>query len=317
VSERFKGLSTRVLVAVVAIPLIVWLALEGGYPFFTLVAAISSFSLYEFYSLVKKKGVFPLVWLGLAAGILVNAAFVYERLQVEVFQFFSSHGYQLKMFSQLQFLLVIQIVFLLLVLIVELFRTKGSALLDVSSTVGGVLVISLCLGLLVGLRELFSYGFPMHKFMASSFFASDAELEIVNRWGGFTVVAVLVSIWMCDTAAYFAGVRFGKRKLFPRVSPGKTWEGAAAGFLAAVLTMVAAQQLVLGYLAVADGLILGSIVGVFGQIGDLVESRFKRDAGVKDSSALIPEHGGMYDRFDSLVFVTPFVYLYIDFIVLS
>ncbi|MBI2620512.1 MAG: phosphatidate cytidylyltransferase, partial [Ignavibacteriales bacterium] len=281
------------------------------------VALISAISLHEFYSLMKTKGAAPLVWLGLLAGLLVNGAFIYERLQVEIYQFFASHGYQLKMFSQLQFLLVVQIVFIILVLIVELFRTKGSALMNVGSTLSGVLVISLCFGLLVGLRELFSYGFPVHKFMASSMFASGAELETVNRWGGFTILAVLASIWMCDTAAYFAGVSFGSHKLFPRVSPGKTWEGAAAGFVAAVATMMVVQYLALGYLTRTDALMLGAIIGVFGQMGDLVESRLKRDAGVKDSSAIIPGHGGVYDRFDSLVFVTPFVYLYVDFVALS
>ena len=109
----------------------------------------------------------------------------------------------------------------------------------------------------------------------------------------------------------------GKRKLLERVSPGKTWEGAIAGFLGALVTMVAAQRWLLGYLTVFDGILIGLIVGVFGQMGDLVESRFKRDAGLKDASGIIPGHGGVYDRFDSLVFVSPLVYLYIDFVVLS
>ena len=110
---------------------------------------------------------------------------------------------------------------------------------------------------------------------------------------------------------------FGKHKLFERVSPGKTWEGSVFGFVFAVVTMVIAQQTVLAYLALHHAVVLGVFVGVFGQIGDLVESRFKRDAGVKDSSTIIPGHGGVYDRFDSLVFLAPIAYLYIDFVVLS
>jgi phosphatidate cytidylyltransferase len=315
-SSRFSSLPTRVAVAVVAIPLIVWTAMEGGYPFFALVAVISGLSLYEFYGLAEKKGAFPLKTLGIIAGFIVNGAFLYERLQVEVFAFFETRGIRLSMFSQLQFLLVTILVFLLLVLLVELFRRKGSPTLNAATTVLGVVVLSLFFGTLISIRELFPYGFPVSKFFATSV-ASDVQLETISRWGGYTVVSLLATIWLCDTAAYFGGLTFGRHKLFERVSPKKTWEGAAFGFVAAVLTMLAARSLVLEYLRLQDALVIGGIVGLFGQLGDLVESRFKRDAGVKDSSAIIPGHGGVYDRFDSLVFVAPIVYLYIDFVVLS
>ena len=109
----------------------------------------------------------------------------------------------------------------------------------------------------------------------------------------------------------------GRHKLFVRVSPNKTWEGAVWGFIAAVATMIIAQKLILPYLRLHQAIIIGMIIGVFGQIGDLVESLFKRDAGVKDSSSIIPGHGGVLDRFDSLIFVSPILYLYIDFVVLS
>jgi phosphatidate cytidylyltransferase len=172
------------------------------------------------------------------------------------------------------------------------------------------------LGTLIYVRELFPYGFPVHKFFPTSY-AGDAELAAISRWGGYTIVSIFASIWMCDTAAYFGGSIFGRHALFERVSPKKTWEGSAFGFIAALLTMIIARATVLDYLRLQDALVIGGIVGVFGQLGDLVESRFKRDAGVKDSSSLIPGHGGVYDRFDSLVFVAPIVYLYIDFVVLS
>jgi phosphatidate cytidylyltransferase len=105
--------------------------------------------------------------------------------------------------------------------------------------------------------------------------------------------------------------------LFARVSPKKTWEGAVWGLAASILTMIAAQHFFLVYLEIYQAVLIGLIIGVFGQMGDLVESLFKRDAGVKDSSALIPGHGGVLDRFDSLIFVAPILYLYIDFVVLS
>ncbi len=315
-SSRFSSLPTRVLVALVAIPVIVWAAMAGSYFFFFLVALFSAISLHEFYGLAEKKGAFPLEAVGLVAGFAVNGAFIYERLQVEVFSFFASRGFPLSMFSQLQFLLVTLLVFLLIVLLIELFRQKGSPLINAGATVFGVMVVSLFFGTLIELRELFPYGFPVSKFFSVSI-AGGVELATISRWGGYTIVSLLASIWVCDTAAYFGGLTFGRHRLFERVSPKKSWEGAVFGFVGALVTMLAARSLVLEYLRIQDALIIGTIVGVCGQLGDLVESRFKRDAGVKDSSMIIPGHGGVYDRFDSLVFVAPIVYLYIDFVVLS
>lgn len=312
----FKTLPIRVAVAAVAIPIITWLSMRGGYWFFGFVALISEISLYEFYQLSERKGASPQNLLGLVAGLLISATFMYERLQVEIYSFFSERGVHLFMFSQLQLLLVIQLVFLLVVLLVELFRRKGSPFQNLGATVLGVFTLPLFFGTLIMVRELFPYGFPVHKFFSTAF-ASDDQLDIIDRWGGYTIISLLACIWICDTAAYFAGVKLGKHKLLERVSPNKTWEGAAFGFVFAILSMLAARFLVLDYLTTWDAVVLGSFVGVFGQLGDLIESRFKRDADVKDSSAIIPGHGGVYDRFDSLVFVAPFVYLYIDFVVLS
>lgn len=315
-NSAFSTLPKRVGVAIVAIPLIIWLTMEGGFFFFAFVALISSFSLYEFYLLAERKGAFPLKTIGIIGGFVVNAAFMYERMQVEVFTFFAARGIHLSMFSQLQFLLFVQLLVLLLVLLIELFRTKGSPTVNVATTILGVFFISLFFGTLISTRELFPYGFPVHKFFQAGF-ADDVQLQAINRWGGFTLVSLFAAIWICDTAAYFGGARFGKHKLFERVSPKKTWEGAVFGFVFAVLTMVVARIVVLEYLRLQDAIVIGAMVGLFGQLGDLIESRFKRDAGVKDSSAIIPGHGGVFDRFDSLVFVAPFVYLYIDFVVLS
>ncbi|HXG39162.1 MAG TPA: phosphatidate cytidylyltransferase [Bacteroidota bacterium] len=315
-SSPYSTLPTRVMVALVAIPLILWAAFQGGYWFFALVALISGFSLWEFYLLAERKGVAPLKLIGLIFGLLVNFAFVYERAQIDLYRFFEGMGIRLSMFSQLQLLLVLELVFVVLVLLVELFRHKGSPLLNIGTTVLGVVTISLFFGTLIAIRELFPYGFPVYKFFPSAL-AQEQSLEQINRWGGFTIAAILATVWICDTAAYFGGLSLGKHKLFERVSPKKTWEGAVFGFVFANITMLVVQMLFLEYLSYSDALVIGSIIGVFGQVGDLIESRFKRDVEVKDSSAIIPGHGGVYDRFDSLVFVAPILYLYIDFVVLS
>ncbi len=131
------------------------------------------------------------------------------------------------------------------------------------------------------------------------------------------VISLFAIIWICDTAAFHVGSALGRHKLFPRVSPNKSWEGAVAGFVAALLAAAAAKYLVLEFLTLGSAVLIGAIVGIFGQIGDLVESLLKRDAGVKDSSTLIPGHGGVFDRFDSLLLVSPLVYLYVDFILFT
>jgi phosphatidate cytidylyltransferase len=314
---KFESLSTRVLVALIAIPIILWLTMLGGYFFFFLIAVISSLTLYEFYGLAEAKGAAPLKTLGLIAGVIINAVFVYERFQVDIYQFVLTHfSIHLAMFSQHQLLTVVLLKFLLLTLLIELFRSKGSPMINVATTISGVMIVSLCFGTLIFLRELFPYGFPVYKFFATGY-ADDLQLAQINRWGGYTVIAVFASIWMCDTAAYFGGVTFGRHRLFESVSPKKTWEGAVFGFIFSVLTMISAKLLVVSYLTFQHAIVIGVLIGIFGQLGDLIESRFKRDAGVKDSSTLIPGHGGLYDRFDSLVYISPIVYLYIDFVVLS
>jgi phosphatidate cytidylyltransferase len=125
------------------------------------------------------------------------------------------------------------------------------------------------------------------------------------------LVALMLVVCGMDTAAYGFGKAFGRRKLCPRISPGKTVEGAIAGLLAA-LAITAAAGHWLG-LPLYHGVILGLSLGVVGQAGDLFESMLKRRAGVKDSGAVLPGHGGILDRFDSLLFTAPLAYFYLSF----
>ena len=105
----------------------------------------------------------------------------------------------------------------------------------------------------------------------------------------------------------------GRHKLFKRVSPQKSWEGAVFGFVFAVAAMIVAKPFILSFLSWQDVIILGIIIGSVGQVGDLIESLLKRDAGIKDSSALVPGHGGIFDRFDSLLFSAPAIWLYLKY----
>jgi len=310
-----SNLTVRVLVAVVGIPLILLLTMSGGFSFFAFVAVVSSLALTEFYALARAKGAFPQAIPGILFGLFLSTVFIFARLRDAVLGFLLAHGLGVPAPTMAQYFLILFLLFVPLMLLVELFRNKGSALLNVAVTVFGAAYVSLFFGSLIGLRELYIpedfpvyLHFPVHG-------APDDVRATIDRWGGLTVIAVFASIWMCDSAAYFAGRAFGKHKLFERVSPKKTWEGAVAGFAFAVIAFVAARQIALPYMTLTNAVVCGAIVGIFGQLGDLVESLLKRDAGVKDSSSLIPGHGGVLDRFDSLMFVSPLLFFYLDFIV--
>ncbi len=125
---------------------------------------------------------------------------------------------------------------------------------------------------------------------------------------------MLASIWICDSAAYFIGRAFGKHKIAKLISPNKSWEGGIAGLIAAIAAWLIARSYIGGFeqVSLSTAIAMGIIAGAFGQIGDFAESMLKRDAGVKDSSTLIPGHGGVLDRIDSILFVAPLVYLYLQ-----
>ena len=131
--------------------------------------------------------------------------------------------------------------------------------------------------------------------------------------GAWWLVAALIITWANDTAAYFAGRLFGKHKLYPEVSPNKTWEGFAGGFVGAVGGLFIERAFFFPQMTVADCVIMGVLGSVLGPTGDLCESMLKRTYGVKDSGKMIPGHGGMLDRVDALLFNAPMVFLYIKF----
>lgn len=292
------NLTQRILVALVAIPLFVFASVRGGVLFFALVALIATLGLFEFYKLAEKKSASPQILIGMFFALSVLSTFA-----ANIFSVFT--------LSAAELLTMVFVVFVPAIFLAELFRKREQPLLNIATTVGGVCYVSLFLGSLVGIRELFV---PTTPFFQSIKGSPDSAALIYN-WGGLTILTLFVAMWMCDSLAYFAGRMFGKHKLFERVSPNKTWEGAAAGYVGAVATFVVAQQYFLPYMTLKTALVCGSIVGIFGQLGDLVESLLKRDAGVKDSSALIPGHGGALDRFDSLIFVSPLMYLFLKFVV--
>ena len=136
----------------------------------------------------------------------------------------------------------------------------------------------------------------------------------MTQYNGLLLLAIFIFIWVNDTGAYLVGSRWGKRRLAPSISPKKSVEGSIGGLLLVLLSAVVLRLLLFPELSWLSILLIAAVVAIFGTIGDLFESSLKRQAGVKDSGKLIPGHGGILDRIDSLLLAVPAVYLLLAFL---
>jgi phosphatidate cytidylyltransferase len=134
------------------------------------------------------------------------------------------------------------------------------------------------------------------------------SIPIAQSYGGEYIILIYITIWATDTFAYLGGVTYGKHKLCPKVSPKKSIEGAITGLVLSVVAVSIFSELN-NLMSLFEIIVLGILLSISGQLGDLFESKLKRRCEVKDSSSLIPGHGGVLDRFDSFLFVTPTLYI--------
>jgi len=159
-------------------------------------------------------------------------------------------------------------------------------------------------GILITLFGMLYIGFPLSTVVSTRSLPA----------GEFLVLFLAVVTWTSDTGAYYAGTLWGKHPLLPSVSPKKTVEGLLGGIALAVGTALLAQRWFASQLSLSDAIILGILLTVTGLLGDLFESVIKRRTGVKDSGGILPGHGGMLDRIDSLLFTAPTFYYYVAYI---
>jgi phosphatidate cytidylyltransferase len=159
-------------------------------------------------------------------------------------------------------------------------RDPASSLAEISVTVLGLLYIPSLLTFQIGL------------------------IKVGPAW----LLLLYASVWIADSMAYYVGKGIGKRKLYVEVSPNKTVAGAVGSFLGGILGALIIKAVMLHQMPVVHTMLIGAAVGIVSVIGDLVESMFKRDAGVKDSSNIIPGHGGVLDKLDSFIFTGPVFY---------
>lgn len=272
-----SNLAQRIIVAAVAIPLaggLIWL---GGWPLAAALAVLGVLGTREIYDFARRQGIEPLE----ATGWVAAAA-------IPLLAYWAKGSEQ----RWAEPALYVGALWLMIALVAAMIRRgpTGRPLPAVAVTLFASLYASGLLSFLIAIRHGVNAGSrPFAYFLLTLF--------------------PLVITWICDTGAMVAGTKFGGPPLAPVLSPKKTRAGAVGGTLSGVVAALLLGLVVLNrqgwHFSVGQLLLMGLVVSVVGQVGDVAESLFKREAGLKDSSSLIPGHGGVLDRLDSLYFVIP------------
>lgn len=182
-----------------------------------------------------------------------------------------------------------------------------------------LLVFSIFVSLFL-IRDLFSKKiipeFKFKKYLLTTFYMSSSFVFLLlipnatETYEPYIILGSFLLVWVNDSFAYLIGKKFGRQKLFERISPKKTVEGFLGGLLFSCIASYFIAKFT-GTLSFGSWLILAIIISSIGTIGDLIESKFKRQANVKDSGSIMPGHGGIFDRLDSMIFSAPFIYLFL------
>ena len=280
------ALARRILVAVVAIPIAVAAGYVGDLVLATVLSLLGGLGAWELFRLARANGTAAIEPIGIPLAALVPLG---------------THAVRMGWLDAP--LAVGGALFVALTGALLWARSPGEKPLGaIAVTVFGVLY--------AGATLAYAYALRHHRF-------------VVEPAAGAVLVFFPIALtWLSDTGAYAAGRAFGKRKLMPAVSPGKTIAGAVGAVVVSMIGAWAYNSFVLrpvAQLALAPwtALVFGAVISIVGQIGDLVESLFKREAGVKDSSTLFSAHGGVLDRLDSLYFAIPVAYLILSRLLLA
>ena len=283
-----SNLRLRAIWGALAAVLLASCTFGGPISFALFFAAVQAVILKEFYRIMRASGQKPAFWIGIVIGVLIFAAINFTVGYAYYAQLFGwSAGESDAWFtafdirSALFWLGGLLIMLVILVLReVLLWPDNNHPFINIGVTITGLLYVSLPMALL----SLIAFG--------------------SGHFEPGRVFCLIFFVWAADTGAYFAGKNFGKHKLAPSISPGKTWEGWAGG---AALTLAVgwAAGYFLPDIPLSHRLVAAGVVAVFGPLGDLAESMLKRSAGVKDSGTFLPGHGGLLDRFDAFLLVLP------------
>lgn len=269
---KLNNFLTRTLTGTVYVTLIVASILIHPLFFYIVFAGFAIAGLIEFYNITNSDIIKPHFFTGLF-------------ITVVMFVFSANSAFNA---ISLEYLLIL-IPLSFSVFIFELFRNKQNPLQNIATTLLGLFYIALPLSLLVFIPNISLENGVFKKGLLLGFF---------------------ILIWTNDTFAYLIGVKFGKNKLFERVSPKKSWEGSFGGFLFSIIVAYILSLFFID-LNTMEWIGMAIIIVVFGSIGDLIESLFKRSLNIKDSGNILPGHGGILDRLDAVLIAAPFVFFYL------
>ena len=281
-SDKLKNFIVRTISGAVLLLVILGAMWVGYYGYLALLFLITLFGVTEFYSLAKAKGYEPQRGLGLTLAIMVYLVGALAGLSFEY------HIYDYLVFAVSPAILIVLLIGL--IFFVEVFRNRLTPIANVATTLGGVIYVAFPIALM-----------PILALM----------LTPSGQWSALHFLFYLFLVWGNDIFAYLAGVTMGRHKMCERLSPKKSWEGFVGGVLGSLAVGVCAAYYLEQSYDVWMGLAL--IVSLSSVLGDLVESMFKRDAGVKDSGNILPGHGGILDRFDAFILSAPFAFIYLFF----
>ena len=274
-----SSLAQRVLSAVLLLPLIIVLVWWNIWSVAATVMVATLVALIELYAAFRQGGYQPRVAVGLACALAIILALALQST------------------IALDLILPVLTLTIIVSLIAELaYESQPGSLPSWGLTLVGAFYVAWLLGHFILLRSL---GTPLH----------DSIFKPLGMQPGVAWIYYVCAVtWLQDTGAYFVGRQFGRHKLAPILSPKKTWEGAVGGMIGAILTGVGCVLLLGLPITLLQGALLGVVGGVVGPLGDLSESLIKRQVGLKDAGNLIPGHGGLLDRLDSLLFTAPALY---------
>ncbi len=286
---NFKTLTTRTLTAAVFVAVLLTCINYNFISFASLFLIVSLWGLYEFYQLSEKLGAKPYKPIGYLAGACIFSYSVVSNSNIALF-------------FPTETILAYVLVFVFFVFVIALFDDNKNTILNITHTLAGLIYAVVPFAVLVSITCIDKNYTLTHQ--------TGNLIDDIAPYNPHYVLGIILLIWMNDVCAYLVGSLIGKHKLYERISPGKTWEGSIGS---AILTMGCSFIIANWYpeLSLKHWMIMTLIICVFGTIGDLVESMLKRQAGVKDSGRIMPGHGGILDRFDSLLFVAPFIYAYL------